>query len=371
VSREHLFAAFFLACYVFLLHQLYLFLAPFAAPLVWAAILALTFYPLTTWLTRLFRGSRGLAALVLVFAVTAIAILPSIFLGTMLVREAGQAYTRVQEMVANGELTQLLDRIENSGLGRLFQRLTAPFADRVDLDPTKLILAGAAWVSQQIAAQGGAVARNVLVSLVNGSLMILALFFFFRDGERISGRIIELLPMEGAHKDRVARRLYDTLSAVVQSMIVVSVAQGLLSGIAYWLIGNLPFAVFLGFLTGIASFIPPAGSAFIWLPAAGYLWFTDHSARAILLVLWGAIVVSGSDNVIRTLLIGGRAKMPTFLLLFSILGGLQVYGFLGVFVAPVVVAALLSFVDIYRELYGGAPQAIILPRDADRDGLSA
>jgi predicted PurR-regulated permease PerM len=371
VSREHLFAAFFLACYVFLLHQLYLFLAPFAAPLVWAAILALTFYPLTTWLTRLFRGSRDLAALVLVVTVTTVAILPSIFLGTMLVREAGQAYGRVQEMVANGELTQFLDRVQNSGIGRLFQRATAPFADRLDLDPTKLILAGAAWVSQQIASQSGVLARNVLVSLVNGSLMVLALFFFFRDGERIAGRILELVPMERAHKDRIARRLYDTLSAVVQSMIVVSVAQGILGGFAYWLIGNLPFAVFLGFLTGVASFIPPAGSAFVWLPASAYLWFTDHTARAVLLLLWGVIVVSGSDNVIRTLLIGGRAKMPTFLLLFAILGGLQVYGFLGVFVAPVVVAALLSFVDIYRELYGGAPQAIILPRDADRDELSA
>lgn len=371
MSREHLFAAFFLACYVFLLYQLYLFLAPFAGPLVWAAILALTFYPLTTWLTRAFRGNRGLAAFVLMVAVTTIAILPSVFLGSMLVREAGQAYVRIQEAVASGEVTQFIERVQTSGVGRLYQRLTAPFADRIDLDPTKLILAGAAWVSQQIAAQGGAVARNVLVSLVNGGLMILALFFFFRDGERIAGRVLELLPMERAHKDRVARRLYDTLSAVVQSMIVVSVAQGFLGGIAYWLIGGLPFAVFLGFLTGVASFIPPAGSAFVWLPASAYLWFTDHSVRAILLLLWGMVIVSGSDNVIRTLLIGGRAKMPTFLLLFAILGGLQVYGFLGVFVAPVIVAALLSFVDIYRELYGGGAEAIILPRASDRDELSA
>jgi predicted PurR-regulated permease PerM len=371
VSREHLFAAFFLACYVFLLYQLYLFLAPFAGPLLWAAILALTFYPLTAWLTHAFRGNRGMAALVLVVAVTTMAILPSIFLGSLLVREAGQAYVRIQEAVANGEVTQFIERVQNSGVGRLYQRVTAPFADKIDLDPTRLILAAAAWVSQQIASQGGAVARNVLVSLVNGSLMVLALFFFFRDGERIAGRILELLPMERAHKDHVARRLYDTLSAVVQSMIVVSVAQGILGGLAYWLIGDLPFAVFLGFLTGISSFIPPAGSAFVWGPASAYLWFTDHTARAILLLLWGMIVVSGSDNVIRTVLIGGRAKMPTFLLLFSILGGLQVYGFLGVFVAPVVVAALLSFVDIYRELYGAGAKAVILPRPSDRDELSA
>jgi predicted PurR-regulated permease PerM len=369
VSREHLFGAFFLAGYVFLLYQLYLFLAPFAGPLVWAAILALTFYPLTTRLTAVFRGNRGLAAMVLVIAVTTIAILPSIILGSMLVREAGQAYTRIQEMVASGELTQFIAKVQDSNVGRLFQKMTAPFAGKVDLDPIKLILAGAAYVSQQVAAQGGAVARNVLVTIVNGGLMILALFFFFRDGERIAGRVLELIPMERAHKDVVSRRLYDTMSAVVQSMIVVSVAQGLLGGFAYWLIGDLPFAVFLGFLTGVASFIPPAGSAFVWLPASGYLWFTDHSVRAILLLIWGVVVISGSDNVIRTILIGGRAKMPTFLLLFAILGGLQVYGFLGVFVAPVIVAALLSFVDIYRGLYGsGAPTLVLV--EGSRDDLT-
>jgi len=94
-----------------------------------------------------------------------------------------------------------------------------------------------------------------------------------------------------------------------------------------------------------------AGAALVWGGAAAYLAVVGSIGRAIGLALWGLLVVSAVDNVIKPLVIGGRARLPTFLLVFGILGGLSVYGFLGIFVAPVVVALLLTFVQIYRELY--------------------
>ncbi len=351
MSRERLFAAFFFAVFAFLIYQLLLFLAPFFGPLVWAAILALTFYPLTTWLVRLFRGSRGIAAGVLVLAVVVVAILPALYLGSLLVREATSAYSHVQQMVADGEITRMVEAARASRPGQLLQRVTGPLRDRVDIDPASLLLGATSWISQQIVGHSGAVARNALVSLLNGSLMLVALYFFFRDGERIARSIRDLIPMERVHKEAIFQRLYDTLAAVVQSMVVGAVLQGVLGGIGYWLIGDLPFSTFLGFLTGFAAFFPMAGAVVVWGPAAIYLYATDHVARAVGMLLWGVLVISMVDNLIRPLLIGGRAQLPTFLLLFSILGGLSVYGFLGVFLAPVVVAALLSFVEIYRDLY--------------------
>jgi predicted PurR-regulated permease PerM len=350
VAREQLFAAFFFAVFLFLLYQLYLFLASFYAPLIWAGILALTFYPLTSRLVIAFRGRRSLAAFVLVLAVTVVVLLPSFFLGSLLVREATAAYGRLQQAVREGEMVGLVDQIRGSRLGSLWDRVS-PLSQQLSIDLSDLLLRATNWLTDQIVGQATNLARNVLVTVVNFLLMLVALFFFFRDGEAMADRVRALLPMETEHKDVIFARLYATLTAVVQSMIVTAATQGVLAGLGYWLIGGLSFSLFLGFITGLASFMPLAGPAFVWSGAAIYLAATGHVGRAIGLVVWGGLIVSTADNWIKPLIIAGRARLPTFLLLLSILGGLKVYGFLGVFLGPVVLAILFTFVEIYREDY--------------------
>jgi predicted PurR-regulated permease PerM len=364
VSREQLFAAFFFAAFLFLLYQLYLFLSPFFAPLLWAAILALTFYPLTAWLVRASGGRRSLAAFTLVLVVTVGAILPAFYLGSVLVAEATGAYRRLQHAVEQGEVLALVGRVRESPVGGLLTRATA-LLEQFSLDLSDLLLRATNWLSDQIVGQATNLARNVLVSVANFMLMLVALFFFFRDGEAMAARVRDLLPMDQEHKDAVVDRLSSTLTAVVQSMIVTAVAQGLLGGIGYWLVGGLTFSVFLGFLTGLASFLPLAGPALVWGGAATYLALTGHVGRALGLAVWGALLVSTADNWIKPLFIGGRAKLPTFLLLIAMLGGLQVYGFLGVFLGPVVLATLIAFVEIYREEYR-TPVAVPVPAEPER-----
>ena len=355
MPREQLFAAFFFAVFLFLIYQLGLFLAPFFTPLVWAAILALTFYPLTFWLTAVLRGRRAVASALLVVTVIAVVVLPSIYLGSLVVTQTSAAYDRVQQMARDGELSRIVEDVRNSPPGLFVQRLTAPLRDKVQVDPASLVVGATNLVSQKIAGQATALAKNLLFTIVDFVLMLVALFFFFRDGERIAARIRELLPMQPAHKQVLFHRLYDTLTAVVQGMVLTAVAQGLLAGIGYWLIADLSFSLFLGFFTGLASFVPLAGPALIWGAVAIYLASIGEIGRAIGMAVWGGTLVSTVDNVIKTLVIGGRARLPTLLLLFALLGGLQVYGFLGVFMAPVILATLLAFTDIYRELYASPP----------------
>jgi predicted PurR-regulated permease PerM len=360
VSREQLFAAFFFAVFLFLIYQLYLFLAAFLAPLLWAAILALTFYPLTTALARLFRGRRSLAAFTLVLGITVVAIIPSFLLGSLLVRETTDAYRRLQQAIAQGDFPHLVDYLRASPLGGWWSRVE-PHVGQIAPNLPDVLLRATNWLSDQVVGQATSLARNVLVSVVNFVITLVALFFFFRDGEAMADRLRDLLPMEPAHKDAVFARLYTTLTAVVQSMVVTAVTQGLLAGLGYWLIGGLELSVFLGFLTALASLVPLAGAALVWGGAALYLGFTGHIGQAVGLALWGGLAVSTADNWIKPLFIGGRAKLPTFLLLISILGGLQVYGVLGVFLGPVVLAILFAFVDIYREEYREAPAATAAP----------
>jgi predicted PurR-regulated permease PerM len=262
-------------------------------------------------------------------------------------------------MVTSGQLEHTLTGLRTSWPGRLWSRVIGPFAGRIDLDAASLAVDATRWMSQQLAGQTAALAKNALLTLVNFILMLTALFFFFRDGERMAAAVRDLLPMSEQNKNTVFERTYDTLTAVVQSMLLNAVAQGVLGGIGYWLIGGLTLSVLLGFLTAIASLVPMAGAMAIWAPCAIYLAAIGESGHAIGVALWGLLVVSMVDNVIRPLFIGGKVQLPTFLLLFAILGGLQLYGFIGVFLAPVMVALVISFAQIYRQLYHlGTPSSV-------------
>lgn len=354
MNQERLFAAFFFAVFALLLFQLYQFLAGFLTPLVWAGILALTFYPATERLVRLLNGSRTAAASALLLVVTVGAILPSIYLGSVLANQAATVYGHAQGALRQGEMSALVTGLRNSPLGGLWERAAGTF-QRFALDPSDLSLRALNWVSAQIVNEATDLARNALATLLDFLIMLVALFFFFRDGDRMTRAVRNLIPMEAHHKDAILNRLVDTLTATVQGMVATAATQGLLGGIGYWLIGDLQYSVFLGFLTGLAAFLPIAGPAFVWMAVAGTLLLTGATGKALGVFVWGALVVSGIDNLIKPWLISGKAKLPSFLLLMSLLGGVREYGFLGAFVGPVVLATLLAFVDIYRQAYGLTP----------------
>jgi predicted PurR-regulated permease PerM len=156
--------------------------------------------------------------------------------------------------------------------------------------------------------------------------------------------------MEAHYKEEIFRQFYETVSAVVQGMVVTAVLQGVFAGIGFVITG-VPYSVFLGSLSALASFQPFGGAAIIWLPAALYLGLMGSWGWAIVLIVYGAVFVGMIDNVIKPYIIGERTKLPTLFLFLGILGGLQAYGFLGVFLGPVVLATIMAFVDIYRKEY--------------------
>jgi predicted PurR-regulated permease PerM len=159
--------------------------------------------------------------------------------------------------------------------------------------------------------------------------------------------------MESEHKDAILARFYDTVSAVVQGTLVTAAVQGLLAGIGIAIVG-VPFAILLGVATSFVSLLPFGGPV-IWISVVVYLLFNEAYGRAVILLVWGVVVVSSADNVIRPLIIGGRTRIPTVFLFFGILGGLQAYGFLGIFLGPALIAILVAFIRIYREEYAAVP----------------
>jgi predicted PurR-regulated permease PerM len=346
LSRDGLFVAFFFAVFFFLIYQFYLFLAPFAAPLFLAGVFAIIFSPLTARVVAWLRGSRTLGALVMTLGTVLLVLVPLVIALSMLVAEAGDVYQRADEIgeQVREERQALLAWAENR-----WQRLEGRFPPLASLDLSGVPMAASKRIAGWVAEEGQAVATGAAATLLGASMMLVALFFFFRDGDRIAALVRELIPMRPVYRDRILKRLYDTLQVVVQSSLAIAVLQGIVAGVGYAFLGGLSVSVFLAFLTAVASLVPVVGSTLIWAPTAIYVLLTAEAWRGIALLLWGALAVGSVDNIVRPLMIGGRVQIPTVLLLFAILGGIQVYGMLGIIVAPVVVAILIGFVEIYRE----------------------
>jgi len=348
MTRQQLFAAFFFAVFLFLLYQFYLMFSGFVGALAWAGLLAFIFHPLQTRLTKAVNGREGLAAFILSTFVILIVMVPTVLLTLVLANESVAFYQRSAAFLGGDEWPQFVQSLQGSFPGRLWNA-AAGFIDTWHLDVRDTAVKATNAVSAFLVSQATDILKNILSFVLSFFLSTFALFFFFRDGEKMMLAFRDLLPMEPGHKDTILRRLHETLSAVVLGTLATAAAQGSLAGIGYWAL-DVPFALVLGCATGFVSLLP-GGAPIVWGAAAVYLAFTAGWTKCILLVIWGIVAVGGIDNVIRPLIIGGRTAIPTVVLFFGIFGGLQAYGLLGIFLAPVVIAVLVAFVRIYREQY--------------------
>ena len=349
MSREALFAAFFFVALGFLLYQVYQVFSGFLAPAAWATVFALVFYPLYRALLRRLRRPT-VAALVMTLLVYLVVVVPGIALSGVLIGQARNFYGALQERIVSGEATEWLQRIESS---RPVQAVLSRMPEdmRKDLDPRTIALRAAQASTETVVATAGGLALNAVRFLIDFLIMILLLFFFFRDGEGLYLRLRGILPMEPENQDAIFARLYDTISAVVQGMTVTALAQALLALIALWAL-DFRFALLLAAGTALASFVPVGGAALIWGPCVIYLFGTGAWGQGIFLLAFGAGVISLVDNIVKPLIIGDRTKIPTLFLFLGILGGIRAYGVIGVFLGPALLAIIIAFLRIYRDDYG-------------------
>ncbi len=343
VAREQVFTGFFFAVFLFLLYQLYRVLAPFLGPIVWAGLLTMLFYPLYLRMLRAVRGNATVAAAALTAVVTIAIVLPTASLSTVVTQQSVGLYQQLTDWVRSGQLNARVEQVRESTVGRMVQRLSR---QGWEIDWGAIVQRAADTTSTQVTA----VARNVAVFVFDFTIMLFTLFFFFRDGDRMFASLRTLIPMDPVYKDAIFRRLYDTLSAVMRGMVVTALVQGALVWLGLAVLA-VPYAAFLGVAAGLMSLVPLVGSAAVWIPCAVYLAVAGLPLRAVGLLAYGALVVSMVDNVLRPLVIGGRTRLPTLFLFFGILGGVEAYGILGIFLGPVLLSIVMSFVQIYQEQY--------------------
>jgi predicted PurR-regulated permease PerM len=354
VAREQVFAGFFFAVFLFLLYQLYQLLSSFLGPIVWAAILAIVFYPLYLRVLRAVRGNTTVAATALTLIVTVGIAVPTGSLSTVVTQQSVGFYQQLNDWVRSGEMNARIEQVRGSSIGRLVQRLSS---QGWEIDWASIVQRTADTMSSHATA----FARNVAVFLFDFTIMLFTLFFFFRDGDRMVASLRNLIPMDPVDKDAIFRKLYDTLSAVMRGMVMTAIVQGLLVWVGLVVLG-VPYAAFLGVAAGMLSLLPLVGSAVVWIPCAIYLAIAGSPGKGLIMAAYGTLAVSVVDNVLRPLVIGGRTSLPTIFLFFGMLGGVEAYGILGVFLGPVLLSIVLSFIQIYQDQYATPePRVVSVP----------
>lgn len=356
---------FFLAVFAYLIYQLVLLFSPFLSALAGSATIVVLFLPVHRRLARALGDRPTLAAFLSTAIILLLVVVPLLLLVWLLVQQSENIVPQVQAWTAEiqrpGE--PRLERLLPRGLLDLIRSADRTL-DKWGIDFRDLLATGLESAGALAAQAGKAALANVLGILLNVGIIILGVFFFLRDGARMVRSIVDLVPMEAAHKEMVVHRMDETFGAVVRGSILTAAAQGVLAGVAFAVVG-LDYAAVLGLATFLLAFIPFVGAAGVWAPAVIWLFLADKTWQPWFLLAWGVLVISLVDNFLKPLLIGGRAKIPTFLLFFGILGGLKAYGLLGVFIGPLVLGLLFAFVAIYREQYQVPPPAEVPPPDSE------
>jgi len=351
VNREWLVTGFFFVLLLVLLYGAFLILSPFVKALIWAAILAVLFYPAYDWLLRVFKGKATLAALTIIVLIALVIVLPGIQIVGFLAEEVVELVKSVGALT-NSEGVETWKRHPwiqwLLGWWSMLGVELAKFKFEIDL--RKVVIQGAQVSSGVVLSQLTGAAQNIFLFVANLLLVLFTLFFFLRDGAAFCYRLRRLLPMDPEHQERLFTNIVNAVTAVVHGCLVVAMIQGFLAGLAYWVLG-VPYAIVWGVATAFFALLPVGGSTIVTIPVTIYLFMQGDIIGGVLMAIWALGVVGGVDNVLKPIFIGTRLKLPMLLLFFGILGGLSVFGALGLILGPVLFALLAAFLDLYREEY--------------------
>jgi len=320
---------------------------PFLQPFAFAVILAVVFYPLHDRALRAVRSRHSIAALISTVGVLLLFGVPAFIIVTLGANEAvSAAHYLTRRSAQEGGFTFFLANLLARPL-----HFMGRWVDLSKYDVHAIINSNAQKVSLGVVGMGAAVLSNLARFTINALITFVILFFLFREGKQWAYRSGKLTPLSDVQVARLYRNISDTIVANVYGILSVGVAQGILTGIAMKIVG-MPSALLLGLGAGFCSIIPVVGSAIVWVPVAIYLLVEAAVWKGVFLLIWGIVVVSSIDNLVRPWVVAGRVELHPFVLLFFILGGVEAFGFIGLFLGPVVASVLAALFVMLREELG-------------------
>lgn len=337
---------------------------PFLYPLAAAIILAVVFHPAYQRILEWTKGKPGKASLLSTLALLFLFGVPVFIIIVLVAKEAVTAANYLTRQSAEqGGFALFLTTVADRGL-----KFVGRWIDVSKYDIRGAVTSHVQQVGVWVLGSGALILSNFASLIVKSLIVLVVVFFLFRDGQRWIQQAEETVPLPPGQARKLFNNISDTIVANVYGIVSVGAAQGVLTGIALAIVG-LQSALLLGLCAGFASVVPIAGTALVWVPAGLYLIFTGAVWKGIFVLVWGVAVVSTADNIIRPWVVGGKVELHPLVLVFSILGGVKAFGFLGLFLGPVSASVLWVLLGMIREEIrygGGKPETIV---DGDSAGL--
>lgn len=304
---------------------------PFLPPLVWGGSLAVLFTPVAAWLERRIRR-RSLAAFVAVIGIGCLVVIPAAFVGQRLILQATEGAQTIEARVQSGDWRRTLEA----------QPRIAPLARRIEehIDLPGLARSLTSWLTTT----AGSLVRGSFLQAVDFCLTFYLLFFFLRDRAAAISLFRSASPLSDAGTTRLLSRVGDTIHAGVYGTLAVATAQGLLGGLMFWWLG-LPAPLLWGVVMGLLAVLPVLGAFVVWIPATLYLALEGNWGKAAILTAWGILVVGTIDNLLRPVLVGNRLKLHTVVAFMSVVGGILLFGPVGVLLGPVILTLTIGFLE--------------------------
>lgn len=319
-------------------------LSPLWQALAWAVLLGVLLTPLNNRLAARLGGRRTLASTLSLAFVVLLVFLPLVILAVELAAQAAHLH---------GRLPQHLPDVGGRFLFELpwFERLLEQFSATTHLSLAKVqawVLGGFRHMLNRIAASSGMIAHGVFGTVAEFFLMLFVLFFALRDGPGMARATVSLLPIEEQRRERLRRHVVDATRAVFKGIGLTALVHGLLIGVGCWIAG-LPAPLVLGVVAAVLALVPVVGSALVWVPAVLYLLAEGDRGHALFLAVYSVALVGAVDHVLRPLLISGQARMPAIVVFLGVLGGLAAFGFIGLFVGPIVLGLAVALFRFQAE----------------------
>lgn len=309
-------------------------LQPFLAGIVFAVTIAVCTQKPYHWLAARIRNPSLCAATALLILLVA-GIAPIVLIGWQLFRQASALFTAIR----SGAPSQWVQHFVT-----LHPALAAQLQKGINLfDIDSVTQSAASWSGKYLFSLLGGSASLVFQLVI----LLFLLFFLWRDGKAALTLLRSYLPIEPGDADRLFQHLHDTIYATGFGRLAIAATQGILSGLAYWILG-VPGAGFWGFVTAVSAIIPGFGAVLVWAPIALYLGLSDSWIKALLLAAWGGGFVSLIDNFLYPLLVGSRLRSHTAIIFLSLLGGVALFGAPGVILGPLAFSLTSSLLEIWR-----------------------
>ncbi len=320
---------------------------PFFGAILWGTALAILFAPLHRRLLRRLRRGN-LAAIVTLLIIVIIVVIPVTLIIGLLVQEASGLYSRIQsgELDLGRYVQQVLDVLP-AWVTQLVERIWP--SDRDVPERLSGILTG---TTQFIAARALSLGQQTLALMLGIFVMLYLLFFLLRDGDALARRIEEAVPLRTELREGLMTRFSTVIRATIKGTLVVALVQGVLGGLALWVLGVRAPALW-GALMALLALLPAVGPPLVWVPIAIWFLATGSLGKGIGLAIYGMVVIGLVDNLLRPMLVGRDTRIPDYVILVSTLGGLAVFGLNGFIVGPVIAALFITVWEMFRVTRSG------------------